>query len=332
MTCACKPPKPIAARGLQEDAAFERQRPKHFEVAGTWDYKWPLGTTIRVAFQTPPQAVHDGPLRQIQDIVKDLANRWNEAGANIYFEFIDEWLDPPMGDGSVPGSEQKSPFILNDSAKSIADRHKVLFKYDVLISFQDLPLDRIDPFKSKSAGAASSVVEHVKLPLAELGSYARRADYGAPTMYLGRFGRSEDMSLCDYLTSSIGQHIVVHEFGHVLGLAHEHQNPNYAQREDLYRPTSELQVLVKEIYGLSTDVTAREIEVQIREEWPGNPQFSDWDEEVISLRNLHSVMTFPGHRYLLKSSKEEERDIEYLTEPTEVDLRNLRRMYPHFMG
>jgi hypothetical protein len=191
---------------------------------GTWDFKWRAGEVIDVAFLQPraelvkalvDHRVHfEGSAQETEflgdttgvprltRIIELLARRWLQRPANIEFKF-DHELFP------------------RDRAKWPAER-----RYDVLVSLDDLPLTRPE-----------AKVEGVKplrffLPSSELGRYSQRIDYGNPTVYLGKrqywslWQEPERTSSREYFDSPEFTHWVIHEFGHVLGLPHEHQNPH----------------------------------------------------------------------------------------------------------
>lgn len=346
------------------------------EIAGTWDFKWPLGTAIRVAFQRPNlPSEHD--FDQARHEVIRLAQRWEDQLAavlaanpnrgitagefrqrGIRLTFPEELIfDAPDPSTTVLGDEHRSPFLTNDARRS---------QYDVLVSFADLPLTRRrsrvvrQPATKASLAAPSSGVEHVTAPTSELGAYARRFDFGLPTVYLGRFGTGgQAWLLHEYYKCPLVQHIVVHEFGHVLGLAHEHQNPKFPSR--LYRSNGAIRDTFAKLFQLSPEqVTDDDVREQLIDEWPGAPEFSDWDDPRSSHRtpdDPQSVMAYPFHRLFLRPEPGRESDLEreieairkklavlskppladghpddptlkdLLTYPTPLDIANLLRMY-----
>jgi hypothetical protein len=244
-------------------------------------------------------SVGDPTLLQVVD---DARKAVLEPASGVTLRFLTEWLDPPLGAAAVVGSDQNSPFLPED---------EVILEYDVLVSLENLPLARIDPFKFSASeippvsAPSEPGRERVILPTTELGSYARRVDYGSPTMFIGRFGELRRRSLEEYLKLPLGEHIVVHEFGHVLGLAHEHQNPHYTDRP--YRDVETMSLAIKTGFALDELPTDDEVRQQVLERWPGNLAFSDWrDTRNDSLYELDSVMTYPYHRSLLRPREKED--------------------------
>lgn len=326
-----------------------------FEVSGTWDFKWRRGSRIRVAFQRLPQrmeAFFDAFLT-VKTLVIELAQRWETSVPGMpRFDFSLPDLDPPLGDGAAPADRHRSSFSKTTTREA---------PYDILVSLQDLPIALEDPFRAPDDQRQALV-----LPVAELGSYARRGDYGAPTMYIGRFGKfalsQKPDDFVGFYGQGIGQHVVVHEFGHAVRLPHLHQHPRLiessnvdfhsafphsaqarrqridAARASFYRPVSELEALFEALLGVEVpDAVVRE---QLIEGWRGNEAFSDWlgpDAETQSAHaragTLDSVMTFPYYACMKRGHEPCEhcgpaaKSFPFVTMPRPLDIAMLRRMY-----
>lgn len=208
------------------------------EVQGTWDFKWPLDTTIRVAFQRPSSA---GALRHfeaVKGIICELARQWTNPPkgheAAIAFSWVDDF--EPQDDTDP---QNGSPFDHPASGKAVRD-------YDVLVSLEPLPLGIRHPVTIES-------LERIFLPRSELGTFARRIDYAVPTLYLGPFGGAPDFDLArHYRENRLARYYVVHEFGHVLGLAHEHQSPS--RRRSLNKLYGDLAGTIARVSALSDEI------------------------------------------------------------------------------
>jgi len=294
------------------------RRDRATEIAGTWDFKWPLGTEIRVAFQRPPKPTNEDAFDKARREVIKLAQRWEDAISEqlasnkdvdaadfflngIRLTFPDDLIfDPPGQYQNIVDEEHRSPFLVDEYRR----------QYDVLVSFEDLPINRhrasADTKRDESRlGAVEDVgIERVASPTSELGCYARRRDFGIPTVYIGRFGADgQGKPLDEYYTYPLVQHVVVHEFGHVLGLAHEHQNPNLDRTP--YRQPDEIRDTYAKIFRLEPGhISDRDVVEQVTEAWPGSAHFSDWDEfkgpDKPTLYGLKSIMTYPFHDLFLK--------------------------------
>jgi len=189
------------------------------EVLGTWDFKWPQNTKIRVAFQSPDSPDIDvNDFKKAVEQIKKLARSWTQTNgknhAAIDFDFLETPLEPADSTDPQNGSPFEAPNDLGAYGK---------VNYDVLVSLDQLPRGRRDP-------VSVELIERIFLPRSELGSFARRQDYGVPTINIGPFAGLFDKGLANYYEfNPVGRFYVVHEFGHVLGLIHEHQNPNRRQ-------------------------------------------------------------------------------------------------------
>lgn len=356
MTCGV-----VARRSLRDlGSPVARPRSPHaprpeFEILGTWDYKWPLNTTIKIAFQQLPEMQH-GDFREIRNQVIALARRWEQAieesGSDKLIEhcpklvFLSEAEDlaPPLGARNSLTDQHRSPFV---SGVDVIGKG-----YDVLISMQPLPVIRMDPFRP-----LGQELERVIFPISELGSYTRRADYAAPTMYLGPFGNLYNKKLPlavgtrEYLKTKIGQHVIVHEFGHVYGLPHIFQQSglfgeNNTEAESEARKTfylaqeSLIKRVQKEVNIKLTKTLARE---HVTDIWPGSAKFSDRVKFTTAEINAHfesgelsTVMGFPYYGKLINvrsrgasiaPRKIAKSAIDPLTKPGTKDLELLEIMY-----
>ncbi len=301
--------------------------PSLVEVTGTWDFKWPLGSRLEVAFQRPAQAISDDELRQVLSSIKHYALSWATPSANIelVFEKDNDFILLPA---AIPNDPQQLSNLRPADARP---------DYDVLVSLDPLPLVRKDRVLARS-GDGSQFSERIFLPRSELGSYARRVDYGSPTLYLGppgEFGercRSGSASLLSYFQEPFAKHSVVHEFGHVLGLAHENQRPDLAAEAVPAAESEDLQKLLSSRLGI-TDLSLADIEMLEYQlmTWPGNPEFSDWrprdrgTEHEVALGSVMTVL----HYGCAESFDAYDARVK-MTAPDASDLAQLARMYPRF--
>jgi hypothetical protein len=306
-------------KGAAGQAKALGQPSSYVEVMGTWDFKWPQGKVIRVAFQEPQERAPD--LYRAIETIQRTAATWipsQDGGAkpNISFEWMTNLL-PPGERGDLQGAS-----AYNTSPSGDAFRE---YDYDVLVSLDPLPRDLYDPLTGEHR-------ERIFLPQSQLGSFARRLDYGVPTIYLGPFAKTE--SLTKHYESKGIAYYVLHEFGHVLGLGHAHQSPRRRQRwkadaekavalhkieqilvvarrisdgMSLPRASAKLDKSLREMLDgatvtqrtvLETFLKRRGVELptdpvdfvlsQIIAPWPGNIEFSDWPD-----KDGPSVMDIP---------------------------------------
>lgn len=296
-------------------------------VHGTWDYKWPQGSKIRVAFLEVPQSElklyrqgseerdwcsETTSLSDIKHTVAEVATKWT-TGTNLTLEFDLEREYPANG---TPSRGQR--------------------EYHVLVSVAPLVLDE----------SSRKQDEDVIFPSAELGRFACRADYGRPTVYVGKregYTRSyvkDKISILgdvEYFKSKEFRHWVCHEFGHVLGLAHIHQDPRVPER--VFKRDQELIAEIKR--ESRKEVTQAFVRRGILERWPclvaadRRVLYSDWwdqvPENVDNSKYLDyfktSVMTHSIIGRLLQGTGPGEL-LHLPDQPTAADRALVQRMYP----
>jgi hypothetical protein len=288
---------------------------------GTWDFKWPEDAEIRVAFQKP-SGVDNADFEAAKTRVMDLARRWHDKQAKLAFVPLDADFGAP-----VETAKGRHPQRRSDA------KGEVWRVYDVLVSLEPLNgLTRRDTLGGKE--------ELIFLPQSELGTYARRIDFGTPTMFLGPMP-SYQGTLAGYYENPMAQMMVVHEFGHALGLAHEHQNP-LARKAlglalDKYDLDKALRILVNkfgvpaEVLPAGAEETRDFLEAHLGTEWPGNPRFSDWREYGPNAK-LDSIMSVAYHDCSLKNpdhscGAEDCPSMRILTRPTDTDFAAVNAMY-----
>jgi hypothetical protein len=233
--------------------------------------------------------------------VARIASVWMESGANVRLAFEREAFLPPPG----------------QTSRSVRMPSSAVVSYDVLVSLQPLPVE-----EPELRG-----IRRILFPTSMLGSYARRADYGVPTVYLGANPLAKGD---EYFSSAMFEYIVVHEFGHVLGLPHEHQNP-------LRRPAWPSAALIRErlrpVFGV--DLPDELIESEVTRPWPAADRddpsaFSDWRPVADpSSTDFDSIMAYPFCEYLCQTAKAHGAlTLHWPRLPTHVDFEQLRRVYP----
>lgn len=301
------------------------------EISGTWDFKWPQGSVIRVAFQELPErdATSMPSLAKIIDKYCTAATRWLEGkpAPNVHFEFLKKRLPAPE---AVDGEQNlRSP------------RGGPHVAYDVLVSFASTP--------AKVVAEKRRDETHITGQLSVLGSYARRINYGTPTSVLGpnRDFIPEGKALGDYFDDPFFEEIVVHEVGHVLGIPHQHQNPLYGDRPRL-KSDEQIKSELKTIRRVYWTKFSPPIASEISNLWPALPNteksprygkgpavpFSDWrpiqsKSEPLELVTVmaHPIWSrltterFPATR--LAAARQPR------TRPFAFDLELLQAMYPH---
>lgn len=297
-------------------------------LSGTWDFKWPSGTKLRIAFQQLPSDVarFDIDVKVARALVLSKLDEWlggktdgssTVAPANLSWEIVSDLSAPALSSSDSPRS-----------AKSDV-RFTTFVEYDVLVSF--LPLPVLLPATEQHPE------EVVSTAVAELGRYAHRIEYGVPTVYLGP---PPGITASQWFSSADGVFTVVHELGHVLGMPHEQQNPLLPEWK--WRPLPEMLDILRNREGdLPNETLVDLLRAEITEPWPGEVGYSDWRPAPKNHEaGLDSVMARPTYQCLLQGGhaggfdcrnlKEchfEQQALAQLQSPTAGDLKHLLAMY-----
>lgn len=398
MTCSCTWTRSVrhsgsgcrqakAPRGSHIDVPRTIAQPSKAEVAvevvGTWDFKWPPGSRLRVAFQLPigTDNTNCAQLTRVFEAIEAQAQRWmgepakaplgnmmtKPSKANIELDFggdLYRVLPARQSEAEAGGklTTQSEPLnrsnldtrnsanwralrgqlVRSRGAQADSKDVEVDFDYEILINLDPLVLSGDPTAPDESPG------RKLYMPTSELGSYARRLDYGVPSMYLGPVGAfcrdlpaSPVERLIAYYTeehahSHYVARAVVHEFGHALGMPHENQNPlcDKCPQKLNERELDALRVLYEEVLGINA-ADVPDFEEVMRNQfiaWPDNRDFSDWEEHAHSSDEpAESVMTTVHSAYLAlsPSSFGDPRFTSFLkkTGPSAADRARLRYMY-----
>lgn len=243
-------------------------------VQGTWDFKWPKGSIIRVYVDLGAQ----------KQRVKEVADRWFEKAnpGQLRFDF-DATLD----------------------------------NYDVYLSLQQLVGER-------------------PVPETQLGTYCQRVPLGTPTCKCGWVDGLKDENgdpypdEATYFQGLAFEQILLHEFGHILGLPHLHQHPRFKTRlKATLTPDSVRNEIEKQV-GFKP--TADDVRKDVTEPWPGDERFSDWlpiggKEDQPGFYAPGSIMMGHPLRGIFEGDPISTPTLKFMTQPGVIDIEWLEHMY-----
>jgi hypothetical protein len=322
-------------------------------ITGTYDFRWPLRTTIRVNFQpygdinlialARAKVAKAFQSWQVYDTITSPGIQLAYELTNVDVPAVDDGPDDRGVEKHYAGVAIESTYPREAHLRGMLDNIRgvrrpfdkaktyessTLFKYDVLVSIAPLPL--LTP-QNPLNELGPTLIE---FPQSELGAYSRREDFGMPTIYIGRPKAAAAKTDIEWFESAEGVFTVVHEIGHVLGLAHEHQNP---KRELQWKNDVDINAILAARNGGELPFDEDFASKEIKNRWPGSDQFSEWRDVDPQNRGgrFESVMTKPiawcliqGHKCdSLELCDTEQTGYQRLSTPQPEDLKQLSRMY-----
>jgi len=233
---------------------INKRRKRSTEITGTLDYKWRPGSTIKVKFTGYDTEKFYGRDRsEVISEIEMLANTWLE-NANLQFAFDSGQVDE-----------------INDD-------------YDILVSLAPLVKGGPEGIRGHMGLVpGASEPEEVLFPKSLLGCYAEREERNVPTMFLGYPESLRDPFTAEgeviprkkYFASRAFKHIVLHEFGHALGLPHLYQHPGL-RRNPFFKPSSTKASItnrLKKCVGPTFDT--KYVDEDLKNRWP-DATYSEW--------------------------------------------------------
>jgi hypothetical protein len=220
-------------------------------LTGTWDFKWPKASKIRIRIDEPSET--GVTAQNWSGGYPTLNANTKQAAVQRVRDLFDLWLPTAQSPGDLEA-------VFMDSTHD---------DYDVLINLDPLAVAQSVPPPPRT---------QVFAPESQLGTYCQRVPLGIPTSFCGHPEGLKDETgavITNYYESPAFDHIVLHELGHILGLPHLHQHP--AWTEPLVSPSvdTNLAAIIKNVMGI--DVAEKTLDSDMRERWPGDAKnYADW--------------------------------------------------------
>jgi len=270
------------------------------DLQGTWDFKWPKGSTIKIRID-PPNANGPTAAGWMAAPPQLDAQRATAAVAKVQ-QLAQLWLNNPQDANATNPGQFNLVFV-----PAYSD------DYDVLIN--------LDPLAA--AGA-------IKAPQSALGTYAQRTPLNEPTSYCGHPEGLQQAN--DYYASAAFTHIVLHELGHIFGLPHLHQTPEWPGPivRQPYQAGSALHDAILQHVGL--DVDEPTLDADMRRPWPGKANlYADWLPlgAGVAPGTLANDSIMMGHpiRGVLEGDPLQAPQLKFLAAPGAKDYEWLKRLY-----